>query len=82
MNHFSPKNFISTQINGKGRLQKWQMADVLGEIMDGALNDNAKYLLKTVVKRLQQSKDMCEAGKTAIKLIEMFFYQNKNEFFL
>lgn len=82
MNKSSSKTLISAQINGKGRLQKWQTADVLDEIMDGALNDNAKYLLKTVVNRLKQSKDVCEAGKTAIKLIEMIFYQNKNEYFL
>ncbi|XP_055297160.1 uncharacterized protein LOC129565881 isoform X1 [Sitodiplosis mosellana] len=63
-------------IDEKGRLQKWQLVDVLDALMGDGLNENAKYVLKTVVKRLQQSKHVCEAGKIAIKLMETIFYQN------
>lgn len=43
--------------------------------MDDSFNENAKYILKNVVKSLQQSKDVCESGKIAIKLMETVFYQ-------
>lgn len=48
--------------------------DMIDTMMDTEFNENAKYLLKSVVKALQQSKDICESGKVAIKLMQTLFY--------
>lgn len=38
--------------------------------MDDSFNENAKYVLKGFIKALQQSKNVCESGKMAIKTME------------
>lgn len=71
------KNLLRLQINAKGNLKYSQLPDIFEALSGNDINDNVKMVIKDVVKSLEQSKDMCQAGRVAIKLLQTLFYQSE-----
>ncbi|XP_031627636.1 B1 protein-like [Contarinia nasturtii] len=67
-------------IGEKGTLKRWQLPDIFKALSGDDWNENTKKLVKSVTKAFESSKDVCNSGRIAIKLMQTIFYQNNKYF--
>lgn len=66
-------NSMYLQIDDKGRIKKYQVWDLYRQLNGSNLNAKAKFVVAALLKDLQKTNGLCDAGRAAVKFIQTIF---------